>query len=332
MTAREILSAFPKSSALVLGDICLDRWCTYDPNLAEPSRETGITRLAVVSTEVTPGAGGTVASNLAALGIGRVAVMGAIGGDGFGHELVDALSRRGISPELLIRTHEAPTFTYTKLLNAETGIEDQPRIDFVYPRQIPEHVERQVLDNLRAFGDAFDVIFVADQSETRRGGVVTPAVRNAISEVAREYPERVILVDSRIRCELFRDVILKPNEQEAEGACATLFGHVDYQELLRATRARLLLVTRGARGVLVVEAGGETEVPARNVGTPVDICGAGDSFSAGAGVALAITRSPLQAAWFGNLVASITIMKKGTGTASPNEILAAAGESVDAGH
>ena len=31
MTTAEILAEFPKLSALVVGDICLDRWCTYDP-------------------------------------------------------------------------------------------------------------------------------------------------------------------------------------------------------------------------------------------------------------------------------------------------------------
>ena len=56
----------------------------------------------------------------------------------------------------------------------------------------------------------------------------------------------------------------------------------------------------------------------------MDICGAGDSFSAGAALALRVTGSPAEAARFGNLVASITIMKKGTGTASPEEVLAAA--------
>lgn len=327
-TSAGILASFPKYSALVVGDIGLDRWCTYDPDLGEPSRETGIQRLAVVSTDVTPGAGGTVANNLASLGIGRVAVMGVIGTDGFGHELVDALSRRGISPELLIRSDEAPTFTYTKLINAHTGVEDQPRVDFVYTRQLPAEVERQVIDNLRAFADAFDVIFVADQSETACGGVVTPAVRDAISSLARQYPEKVILVDSRIRSELFRHVIIKPNQQEAESACKALFASVDYQRLLEVTQSKLLIVTQGARGVLVVEPGAETLVPARRVGAPVDICGAGDSFSAGAGIALAITRAPVEAARFGNVVASITIMKKGTGTASPEEILATAGERV----
>src|SRR6266481_1048797 len=102
MSTSEILQSLPKLSALVVGDICLDRWCTYDPSEAEPSRETGIPRVGVVSTTVTPGAGGTVANNLAALGVGRVAVLGAIGDDGFGYELRCALMARGISVDHLV--------------------------------------------------------------------------------------------------------------------------------------------------------------------------------------------------------------------------------------
>jgi len=44
-------------------------------------------------------------------------------------------------------------------------------------------------------------------------------------------------------------------------------------------------------------------------------------------MALAVTGSPVDAVRFGNLVASVTIMKKGTGTASPAEVLAAAAQS-----
>src|SRR5207253_11338742 len=55
-------AAIPNLRALVVGDVCLDRWCRYDPALSEPSRETGLPRVAVVSTEVTPGAAGTVRS------------------------------------------------------------------------------------------------------------------------------------------------------------------------------------------------------------------------------------------------------------------------------
>jgi sugar/nucleoside kinase (ribokinase family) len=75
----------------------------------------------------------------------------------------------------------------------------------------------------------------------------------------------------------------------------------------------------------VVGEGVESLVPAFEVPNPVDVTGAGDSFSAGAALALAITGSALEAARFGNLVASITVKKRGTGVASPEEVLAAAG-------
>src|SRR5437867_12859192 len=118
MTTAEILRRLPELSALVVGDICLDRWCTYDPSEAEPSRETGIPRVGVVATTVTPGAGGTIANNLIAMGVGRVAVLGAVGNDGFGHELRCALMARGISTDHLTTIPAAQTFTYTKLITA----------------------------------------------------------------------------------------------------------------------------------------------------------------------------------------------------------------------
>src|SRR5690349_7795714 len=103
MTTAEILAEFPKLRVLVVGDVCLDRWCRYDPALAEPSRETAIPRIGVIATEVTPGAAGTVANNVAALGA-RVSVLGVIGCDGFGHELSEALNARGIASDLLVRS------------------------------------------------------------------------------------------------------------------------------------------------------------------------------------------------------------------------------------
>lgn len=323
MTTAEILARFRDLSALVVGDICLDRWCEYDPAAAEPSRETGIPRIAVIRTQVTPGAGGTVANNLAALGAGRVAVLGAIGEDGFAAELLRALAQRRIEPDLIVQTPEIQTFTYTKLLNAETGAEDLPRVDFINTRPLPEQAERAVLERLRGCASAFDVILVSDQAETAMGGVVTEALRELLAELAAAHPGKVIWVDSRKRAELFRRVIVKPNRDEAADACRRAFGAVDYQRLLAFLGGPCLIVTHGADGALVVEPGRETWVRTRPVANPVDICGAGDSFSAGAALALRITGSPVEAARIGNLVASVTIMKKGTGTASPEEVLAA---------
>jgi rfaE bifunctional protein kinase chain/domain len=323
MTPAEILSAIPRLSVLVVGDICLDRWCTYDPAASEASRETGIQRVGVVHSETTAGAGGTVANNLAALGCARVAVLGAIGDDGFGWELSRALTASGVSSELLVRTPSMQTFTYTKVINRETGIEDLPRLDFINTAPLEPAPEHQILDRLRNAVSSFDVILIADQAETVQGGVVTPAVREMLAELASHHAEKIFFADSRRRIQHFRKVTIKPNQEEAATACNSLFGRIDYPGLRRHVEAGLLMVTHGASGALVVEEGGETLVATRPVAHPIDICGAGDSFSAGAALALAAGATAAEAAGFGNLAASITIMKKGTGTASPKEVLAA---------
>jgi len=320
MNTAGILDAFPKLRALVVGDICLDRWCRYDATLADISRETGIPRVAVVSTEVTPGGGGTVANNLAALGAGRVAVLGIVGNDGFGYELEAALSARGVSRELLVRG-DVPTFTYTKLIDCRTGEENLPRVDFVNAAPIPEGLEREVVSRLERAAQDYDVILVSDQAETSQGGVVTAAVREALARLAAAHPRIVFWADSRLRAELFRRVIVKGNQAEMDGASTRALGRVDYPGFRRHVAAPLLAITAGGDGALIVDAEKQAWARARSVAKPVDICGAGDAFSAGAALALRATGDPVAAAAFGNLVASITIMKKGTGTASPSEVV-----------
>jgi rfaE bifunctional protein kinase chain/domain len=318
MNAAEILAEFPKLRVLVVGDVCLDRWCRYDPALADRSRETGIPRVGVVSTEVTPGAAGTIANNLAALGAGHIAILGMVGKDGFGYELRGALSARGIATDLLVDAPGVPTFTYTKLINRDTEEEDLPRIDFVYTRELPEQVDRELVARFERVAADHDVILVSDQAETELGGVVTPRMRDAVCRA-----KGLVWVDSRLRSEHFRGAVVKPNQQEAEEASHRLLRCVDFAEFRRRIAAPALIVTHGGKGALVVTAEGEHWVGTQPVARPVDICGAGDSFSAGAALTLKVTGDPVQAAAFGNRVASITIMKKGTGTATPAEILAA---------
>lgn len=322
MTTAELLEKISALRVLVVGDICLDRWCWYDPALALPSAETGIPRTGVVRTEVTPGAGGTVANNLAAFGVTNVAVLGVVGADGFAWELRQALAARGIDGSLLLEVPEIQTFTYTKLINTATGDEDLPRVDFVVTRALSEDVEMQLVRRFVENAERYDVILVSDQAETSAGGVVTPALRGAIESTAAAHSEMVVWVDSRARAEHFQGVIVKPNEKEATEASERALGRVDFPALRAHCAAPLLLVTFGGQGVRIFDPQGEHWVRTEPVANPVDICGAGDSFSAGAACAYAITRDAVAAAQFGNRVASITIMKKGTGTATPAELLA----------
>ena len=76
-------------------------------------------------------------------------------------------------------------------------------------------MEQEVIEYLREFAVSFDIIFVSDQADTRSGGVITPAVRALLEEIAQADPKKIIWVDSRLRVERFRHMILKPNEREA---------------------------------------------------------------------------------------------------------------------
>ena len=324
MDLSSLIHEFKDCRVLVVGDICLDRWCHYDPEESDVSRETGIQRIGIVRTQVTPGAGGTVANNLAALGAGRVAVLGAIGQDGFGFELERALTARNIEYRLLVASPDIQTFTYTKVINDRSGEEDKPRVDFINVKPLPGVVEDQLVTNFHLNYKDFDVIVVSDQAETSEGGVVTEAFREVIGEVAERNPDKVVIVDSRNRIELFRHAIAKPNAAEANHACHKLFGTVDYERLRKALGAKPLVVTRGADGALVVGRDGSRVIPAVPVEKPVDVCGAGDSFAAGMALALRVTGDLEEAARFGSLVSSVTIRKKGTGVALPDEVLSAA--------
>ena len=319
MRTAEILERMRDLRVLIVGDICLDRWCRYSAAHSEVSRETGIPRVAVIHVDTTAGAAGTIANNLAALGVASVSVLGAIGDDGFGFELARALARQGISSEPVIRSSQIQTFTYTKLINCESGVEDLPRVDFINTSDLPSDVESQLIERFRDIASTFDLVVVSDQAETSSGGVVTPALREAIGKHALNH---LVWVDSRKRAEHFRHSVLKPNEDEGIAASNRALGRVDFAGLRRHTKSPLLVVTRGGAGASIYDDAGERLIPGKRIAQPVDICGAGDSFTAGAAAALKITGSPDEAVRFGNLVASITVMKPGTGTASPEEVLA----------
>ena len=324
MKWTSLVKEFKKCRVLVVGDICLDRWCHYDPREADPSRETRIPRLGIVRTRTTPGAGGTVANNLASLGAGRVAVLGAIGQDGFGFELERALAAQRIDYRMLVASPNIQTFTYSKVINIDSGKEDKPRFDFINNKPLPGEVEDQLIANFHKAYKRFDVIVVADQAETDHGGVVTEAFREVIANVAERNPEKIVIADSRARIERFRNTIAKANREEAVAASKKLFGKVDYQALRSAIGKRPMVVTEGPKGACVVDERSKRRIPAAPIKRLVDHCGAGDSFAAGLALALHVSGDLELATRFGILVSSVTIQKEGTGTATAAEVLARA--------
>jgi sugar/nucleoside kinase (ribokinase family) len=136
-----------------------------------------------------------------------------------------------------------------------------------------------------------------------------------------------IWVDSRRRIERFPHAVLKVNDEESREALQRT-GCTDCSDLRSRVQAKAVIVTHGGDGVGIFEEKGNRLVETARVPNPVDICGAGDSFTAGAACAWAAGATLDQAARLGHLVASVTIMKPGTGSSSPQELLEAEQRSI----
>ncbi len=325
----ELLDRFPYLHVLVVGDFFLDKYLIIDRQLSEVSLETGLEAYQVVDVRCSPGAAGTVTSNLRALGV-EVTALGVIGDDGQGYELKRGLTERGVDIEPLIERADRFTPTYTKpMVRESNGREHEiQRIDIKNRSPLPAEVEDLVIGHLRALVPQMDGVIVADQVPEVNLGVITDRVRAEIGELALRHPEVVFAADSRARIGLFQHIIIKPNAQEAiravrpdgAGEVKLKLARESGAELFRRNRKPVFL-TVGAQGVLLFTEAGCEHIPAVPVSGEIDIVGAGDSVMAGIVSALCSGAEPGEAALLGNLVASVTIQQIGTtGTATPAQV------------
>lgn len=325
----EILDRLPSLRIGVVGDFFLDKYLVTDPALSEESIETGLEARQVVAVRCTPGAAGTVTSNLSALGVGRLEAIGVIGDDGEGYELLRGLAASRVGTSGLLRDSCRFTPTYTKPMVREHGGERElERLDIKNRSHLPAPLAEAIIAHLDEAVSGLDALIVADQVQEPECGVVTSRLREHLAEVGAAHPGVHILADSRVRIGLFRGVIIKPNLSEAAAAMGWSGeppGTADVGRVgseLARQNGRPAFITLGPSGVAACTPDQVDIMAPPALRGPIDIVGAGDSTAAGIVCALCAGASPAEAAEFGNLCASVTIHKLGcTGTASPEEVL-----------
>jgi rfaE bifunctional protein kinase chain/domain len=323
-----LLDRFSQLHVLVVGDFFLDKYLVIDRTLSEVSLETGLEAYQVVDIRCSPGAAGTVTSNLRALGV-QVTALGVIGDDGQGYELKRGLMERGVDIALIERADRfTPTYTKPMVRESDGREHEIQRLDIKNRSLLPAEVEDLVIDRLRALVPQVDGVIVADQVPEANCGVITDRVRAEIGKLALRHPGVVFAADSRTRIGLFQHVIVKPNAREATQAMRPDWSGETKLELARESGAELfrrnrkpVFLTIGAQGILLFTEAGCEHIPAVPVSGEIDIVGAGDSVMAGIVSALCSGAEPSEAALLGNLVASITIQQIGTtGTATPAQV------------
>jgi rfaE bifunctional protein kinase chain/domain len=331
----ELVDRFPRVRVAVVGDFFLDQYFVIDPGLAEPSVETGLTANQVVAIRHSPGAAGTVVNNLAALDAGEIHAVGLVGDDGHGYLLRRELERRRVLTEALVPSDRRFTPTYTKPMFLRPGAAgavevEGERIDIVNRTPTPPDLEDAVVRAVEAVAPRVDAVVVLDQVTRENVGVVTARVRRAICDVAKRLPGTLFYADSRGAIGEFVGLTTKPNEREAltaagvgDPAAPSDEAAAEAGRRLFARTGREVFLTRGERGVLLTSRRGQCAIPAIPVDGPVDVCGAGDSATAGIVLSLCSGATPEQAALVGNIVASKTVVQIGaTGTTTRDAVRA----------
>ncbi len=208
---------------MVVGDFFLDKYLVIDPELDEPSLETGLDAHQVVGRRCMPGAAGTVMANLHALGVGSLHALGVTGDDGEGYELRQGLSTMGVDLDGLLKSADRVTPTYIKPMVRESeGGRESNRIDIQNRTPLPRELEDRIIEYLGDMAPETVGLVILDQVGQRNTGVVTDRVREAIGDLGKAHPKKAILADSRERIGEFRHVIRKANRNEIRGAAQTL--------------------------------------------------------------------------------------------------------------
>jgi rfaE bifunctional protein kinase chain/domain len=319
----DLLDAFATRRIAVVGDFLLDQYVLG--TTARVSREAPIVVVDYQETVNHPGGAANAAQNVTALRAAAIAV-GVVGADREGDALLTLLHERGVDTRTLFALPGAATSLKLRIMAGEMNAQKQQvaRVDRSHKVMLDAVAREKLGDAVDAAASACDAMLLADYG---LGVLPDDIARRAIDACrVRRVP---VVVDSRYRAFAFRGAtVATPNEVEALAA----FGLEDEAELLDGKRlSRTLsengiesvIVTRGSKGMVVCDSrGAVTNIGIAGSRQATDVTGAGDTVAAVVSLSLAAGASLEEAARMATFAAAVVVMKRGTATASPDEVRA----------
>ncbi|WP_199426058.1 ribokinase [Thermaerobacillus caldiproteolyticus] len=228
----------------------------------------------------------------------RVHMIGAVGTDTFGKELLHSLEQEGVCIDNVKPvTHVETGIASITISDGDNRIIVVPGANHALCPEDIEHCEEIIAQS--------DVCLL--QLE------IPLSVVEKAACLAKKHDVRVILNPAPAQPlpqQLVEQVdILTPNEHERD----VIFGGMDVSQF-----AHKLVVTEGARGVTMMKNGQPTLIPGFSVPV-VDTTGAGDTFNGALAVALSKGMRLEEACLFGNAAAALSVTRLGAQTGMPTE-------------
>lgn len=304
------ISSLTNAKVLVVGDVMLDRYWQGETSRISP--EAPVPVVHVKTTHELPGGAGNVALNISALGA-QVTLLSAIGQDEAGQQLQMALEKKHVST-LLSTFAQRPTTTKLRLMSQHQQL---IRIDFEDSQQVIE--QGDMLNNFHKQLPKIKAVILSDYAK----GLLTDP--QAFIQAARSQNIPVLVDPKTNDFSCYRGAtMVTPNYKEFEavvGVCADEETMVARgQALIEDCDLQALLITRGAKGMTLLQKQRPPKHYPAVVHEVFDVTGAGDTVIALLASAISVGLSFEQATEIANTAAGIVVTKLGAASVSISEL------------
>ena len=315
--ANELFGKLGDCNIVVLGDVMLDEFLWGDVTRISPEAPVPVVDIRRESTHL--GGAANVLANLVALGA-KACVVGLVGDDFAGERICSSVGDKSDfqAGGSLVKDGSRPTTIKTRIIARNQMV---VRADREHRQPASGKIEELIIAAMKTALENAHALIVSDYDK----GVVTPRILAELLPIA--YGHMPVLIDPKLRnFDAYRPAtLITPNHHEAL-RMANLEEDSDegLKQAARSIRDRLscdaVLITRGDRGMMLVEADHDpinVDTVAREV---FDVTGAGDTVIATFALALASGASFTNAAHLANYAGGLVVMKRGTATVSASEL------------
>lgn len=301
-----------RARILVTGDAMLDRYWFGSVERISPEAPVPIIRIEDI--EERAGGAANVAMNVAALG-GRCTLVSVVGDDEAAGSLQSVLGAAGVAAQFTLEP-QGKTVTKLRMVSQHQQL---IRADF---DGAPG--DASLADSMTRYESALADTDVVIMSDYGKGGL---SHIEAMIEVANARSIPVLVDPKGTDFERYANAsIITPNLREFEAVVGTVADDDDLRgkaiELIRALNIHGLLITRGDKGMVLVEKEKQWFDYPPSAREVFDVSGAGDTVIAAFGVAYALALPDEDAVRLANAAAGVVVGKLGTATVTFDEVSA----------
>ncbi|WP_010216362.1 D-glycero-beta-D-manno-heptose 1-phosphate adenylyltransferase [Sphingomonas sp. PAMC 26621] len=291
----------PRPDILVVGDAMIDRYIIGETSRISPEAPVPIVQAS--REDVRAGGAANVAANVQALG-GGCCLLTVCGGDSGGEDLVRLMARHGVTLDRVIDLGQRTT-QKTRLIS---GVQQIARID--HDGGVSDAARTELARRFEARLDGCRAVIFSDYDK----GTLADLPRLLALAQRRGVPT-FIDPKSADPTRYEGAFLLKPNAREFHalfGACPEEHIADRASAALRTWNLEYLVVTRGAKGILMVSRGGAVIDHPTEAVEVFDVTGAGDTIIAALVVGIAGGLAMAEAIDQANIAASIAVSRPGT--------------------